>query len=132
MPLHDLRCSVCSSVEQDVFCKDADKPSLCPQCGGSRRVFWGATRAPHFAGQLLVENPYGPGQVTQAEAIEAVAARRGVDPSTLTVAKVGGDRWNEKADKLRQEQLNVYRRRGYDERDLARLRRESQPPRSAR
>lgn len=126
MPVHDLRCTSCLAVEQDAFCKNADQPSACNTCGGARTVYWGhRAKAPHFAGQLLVDNPYGPGLVPQSEAIEAVAAQRGVDPSTLTIGKAVPDDWKTRADSIRQKQLDAYRRRGYDEVALARLRRDN-------
>lgn len=115
MPLHNVRCTVCLSVEEELLRSDEVPPC---RCGGQRTRTMEGIRF-YVAGQLMVENPYGNGQVTEQEAKEMVSARTGTPVRNLSVHQPEARAWNEKADKLRQDSLNEYKLRGvHDEKTL--------------
>lgn len=135
MPLYNVRCVVCSSVEEELLRSDEVPPrctALLPAkdgqapdilCGGERaRTMEGYTF--YVAGQLMVDNPYGEGLVREQDAKEMVSARTGTPVKNLSVqAFADGNKWDEKADKLRQESLDSYKKRGVaDEKALQELR----------
>ena len=80
----------------------------------------------YVAGQLLVDNPYGEGLIREQEAKEMVSARTGTPVRNLSVqAFADGQKWDEKADKIRQESLDAYKQRGIaDEKALGQVREE--------
>ena len=123
MPLYNVRCSACSTVGEELLPVDGIVPP-CP-CGGERaRTMEGYTF--YVAGQLLVDNPYGEGLIREQEAKEMVSARTGTPVRNLSVqAFADGQKWDEKADKIRQESLDAYKQRGIaDEKALGQVREE--------
>lgn len=122
MPLYNVRCSVCHSVEEELLSAESPVPQ-CP-CGGPRsRTMEGYTF--YVAGQLLVDNPYGEGLVREQDAKEMVSARTGTPVRNLSVRAFAEGKWDEKADKLRQESLDSYKLRGVaDEKALRELRKD--------
>jgi len=79
----------------------------------------------YVAGQLMVDNPYGEGLVREQDAKEMVSARTGTPVRNLSVRAFAEGKWDEKADKLRQESLDSYKLRGVaDEKALRELRKD--------
>lgn len=122
MPLYNVRCSVCRSVEEELLSAESPVPPC--SCGGPRsRTMEGYTF--YVAGQLLVDNPYGEGLVREQDAKEMVSARTGTPVQNLSVRAFADGKWDEKADKLRQESLDSYKLRGVaDEKALRELRKD--------